>query len=339
VITPQQVDARAKGGLMYKMIMVPTDGSGLDSEAIRVALLVTRRSRAKVRLVRVLPAGAFFGMESSPEAAAVSVKMLEHERDRILGELHSLAAECRSTCDAQIDVALEDGPIPDALQWYATRNKVDLIVMGSHGRGGVARLSLGSVTDLLIRRTTIPVLVVKPPMSYLKRDPRELLRSIVVPLDGSSLAEQILPEAVTLARLGDAQIRLLHVIAPRTSAQKAMRGQEPRWWNRDVAAARAYLARVAAKLRADGFITIADVVVGDNTAESIVDYAGREKASLIAIATHGRGGISRALRGSVADVVTRTSGTSMLVLRPAGIIADESRASDIRLPDGAPAIA
>lgn len=301
---------------MYKMIMVPTDGSAFDREAIRVALLVAQRSRAKVRLVRVHPTGAFFGMESSPEAATVSVRVLEQERDRILGDLNTLAAECRNTCDAPIDVALEDGPVPDALQAYASRNNVDLIVISSHGRGGIARLSLGSVTDMLIRRTNVPVLVVKPAASYLSTEAGELLRNIIVPLDGSSLAEQILPEVVALAKLGDARIRLLHVLERRTSAQKAMRGREAQCWDKDVAAAKAYLTRIAARLRSDGFVTTADVVVGDNIAEAIVDYAGREKANLIAIATHGRSGILRALRGSVADVVTRTSRTSMLVFRP-----------------------
>jgi nucleotide-binding universal stress UspA family protein len=324
---------------VYKMIMVPTDGSGFDREAIRVAIMIAERSRAKVRLVRVHPTGAFFGLESSPEAATVSVKVLQQERDRILGDLHSLAAQCRTACNAQIDVALEDGPIPDALQAYASRNRVDLIVISSHGRGGIARLSLGSVTDLLIRRTTIPVLVVKPPTSYLKPEPGELFSSIVVPLDGSSPAEQILPAVVALAKLGEVKIRLLHVLTPQTSAQKAMRGQEARWWDKDVAAANVYLFRTAAKLREEGFLTTTDVVFGENIAEAIVDYAGRVKANLIAIATHGRGGISRALRGSVADVVTRTSRTAMLVFRPAGVVAEERRANNVRLPDGVPVIA
>lgn len=323
---------------MYKMIMVPTDGSGFDREAIRVALRVAERSQAKVRFVRVQATGAFLGAGASPETAMLSAEVLEQERERILGELCALAAECRNTCDAQIDVALEDGPIPDALQAYASRNKVDLIVMSSHGRGGIARLSLVSVTDFLIRRTTIPVLVVKPPTSYLKPEPGELFSSIVVPLDGSSLAEQILPEVVALAKLGQVQIRLLHVLPPPNSARKAMDGQEPRWWGKDVAAAKAYLVRTAAKLP-EGFLATTDVVFGENIAESIVDYGAREKANLIAIATHGRSGILRALRGSVADVVTRTSRTSMLVLRPVGVIAGEWQASDVRLPDGAPAIA
>lgn len=326
---------------MYKMIMVPTDGSGFDREAIRVALRVAERSRAKVQLVRVHSTGAFFGMGSSPEAATVSVKVLQQERDRILSELYALAAECRNTSDAEIGVALEDGPVPDALQAYATCNKVDLIVISSHGRGGIARLSLGSVTDSLIRQTTIPVLVVKPQASYLNPQAEEPFRRIIVPLDGSSLAEQILPEVVALAKVEESELTLLRVLVPRTSSQEGIGDKKTPCWDKDVAIAdaQAYLFRTAAKLREDGFLTTTDVVVGENIAQAITDYAGRAKADLVAIATHGRGGISRALRGSVADVVTRTSRTSMLVFRPVGAVAEEVPAKEARLPDGMPVIA
>jgi nucleotide-binding universal stress UspA family protein len=324
---------------MYKMIMVPTDGSGFDREAIRVALRVAERSQAKVRLVRVHSTGAFFGMGSSPEAATVSVKVLQQERDRILRELCALAAECRNISDAEISVALEDGPVPDALQAYATCNKVDLIVISSHGRGGIARLSLGSVTDSLIRQTTIPVLVVKPQASYLNPQAEEPFRRIIVPLDGSSLAEQILPEVVALVKLDEAQLTLLHVLVPRTSPQKAIADKKIPCWDKDITDAQAYLFRTVAKLREDGFLTTTDVVVSENIAQAITDYAGRAKADLVAIATHGRGGISRALRGSVADAVTRTSHTSMLVFRPVGAVAEEVPAKEARLPDGMPFIA
>ena len=324
---------------MYKMIMVPTDGSGFDREAIRVALRVAERSQARVRLVRVHSTGAFFGMESSPEGATVSVAVLQKERDRILGELYALAAECRNTSDAKIGVSLEDGPVPDALQAYASRNKIDLIVISSHGRGGISRLSLGSVTDSLIRHTTIPVLVVKPHASYLNPEAGEPFRRIVVPLDGSDLAEQILPEVVALAKVDDARLTLLHVLVPRTSPQKAIVDDEIPCWDMDMATAHAYLFRTAAKLREVGFLTTTEVVIDENIAQAIADYAGGVRADLVAIATHGRGGISRALRGSVADVVTRTSRASMLVFRPAGALAEEVPAKAARLPDGMPVVA
>jgi nucleotide-binding universal stress UspA family protein len=306
---------------MYKMIMVPTDGSGFDREAILVALRVAERSQAEVRLVRIHSTGAFFGMESSPEAVTVSADMLKWERERILGELDALAAECRKASHAEIDVALEDGPVSDALDAYANRSKADLIVMSSHGRGGIARLSLGSVTDSLIRRTTIPVLIVKPHPSYLDPESRDAFKHIIVPLDGSSIAEQILPEVVALAKVGDSELTLLRVVVPRAPAQKAIADKSTPWWDKDVAAAEAYLSRTADKLRKLGLRVKTDVVIGENIARSIADYAARESADLVAIATHGRGGFSRALRGSVADVVTRTSRTSMLVLRPVGVVA------------------
>jgi nucleotide-binding universal stress UspA family protein len=324
---------------MYKMIMVPTDGSGFDREAIRVALRVAERSQARIRLVRVHSTGAFFGMESSPEAATVSAEVLRQERDRILRELNALAAECRSTSVAKIGVALEDGPVPEALHAYALRNKVDLIVISSHGRGGIARLSLGSVTDSLIRHTTIPVLVVKPHASYLNPEAGEPFRRIVVPLDGSRLAEQILPEVIALAKVEESEVSLLRVLVPPTFSRKGNADGKIPWWDKDLAAAERYLFTAATKLREDGFLTTTEVVIGENIAQAIADYATRVKAELIAIATHGRGGIARALRGSVADVVTRTSRTAMLVLRPVGAVDEEAPAKEARLPDGMPVIA
>lgn len=323
---------------MYKTIMVPTDGSGFDREAIRVALRIAERSQAAVRLVRVQSTGEFFGSQSTPDATSMSATILQQERDRILIELGNLAAECRKTSWAEISVALEDGPVSEALESYAIRNHVDLIVISSHGRGGITRLSLGSVTDSLIRHTPIPVLVVKPHASYLSPGADEIFRRIVVPLDGSSLAEQILPEVVALAKLDNARLTLLTVLVPRTSSQSAIDDERNPSWDKDIAAAQAYLYRTAAQLRAQGCATTTHIEMGENIAQVIGDYARNVRADLVAIATHGRGGISRVLHGSVADVVTRTGVTSMLVFRPVRVT-EELPANVPRRPDGIPVIA
>jgi Universal stress protein UspA and related nucleotide-binding proteins len=324
---------------VYKKIMVPTDGSGFDREAIRVALRIAERSHAAVRLVRVNPTGTLFGMETSLEAASVSARVLRQERDRILGELDNLAAECRKISEARISTALEDGPVPDALRTYASRNNIDLIVISSHGRGGITRLSFGSVTDSLIRHTSIPVLVIKPHASYLNPGTGELFKRIIVPLDGSSLAEQILPDAMALAKMDEARLTLLTVLVPRTSSQDASAAQNAPWRDKDVAASQAYLYRTAAHLRENGCLTTTHVAIGENVGQVIADYASEVRADLVAIATHGRGGISRALRGSVADVVTRTGTTSMLVFRPIRVLTEELPAEMRRRPDGIPVIA
>ena len=300
---------------MYRNIMVPTDGSGFDREAILVALRIAERCQAKVRLVRVMGTGAYFGMAASPEGVVVSEETIRAETDAALSELYALAAECRDMCTAVITTDLENGPIADVLAAFARRNDVDLIVISSHGRRGMARLALGSVTDLLIRQTTIPVLVVKPKASYLSPEATKEFHSVVVPLDGSGLAEQILGPIVPLARVEDADVTLLHILAPEETPNTTQAASAP-WWEKKVAAARGYLSRQTKAIRAQGVSAKVDVVIGENVAESITDYARREGADLIAIATHGRGGLARVLRGSVADGVTKRAMCSILVFHP-----------------------
>lgn len=301
---------------MYKMIMVPTDGSGFDREAIRVALRIAERTEAEVRLVRVLATGSFFGMAAAAEGTAIAAEIVQSERDRALSELYALAAECRNVSNATITVDLHGGPVPDVLEACARRHEVDLIVISTHGRSGIARLSLGSVTDSLIRHTTIPVLVVKPPTSYLNPQVSEPFKRIVVPLDGSTLAEQILPRVLTLAKLEEAHITLLNVLVPQSYSQKEVVDPVLPWWEKDISVAQTYLHRIARRLRRNGLTVTTDIVISDNVASAIGDFASREKADVIAIATHGRGGLARLIRGSVADAVMHSAKASMLVFKP-----------------------
>lgn len=312
---------------MYRVIMVPTDGSGFDREAIRVALRMAERSGAKIRLVRVLATGSFFGMAAASEGTAVAAEIVRSERDRALGELYALAAECRVTSTADLTVDLHTGPVADVLEGYARRHEVDLIVISTHGRSGLSRLTLGSVTDSLIRHTTIPVLVVKPPTSYLNPQINEAFRHIVVPLDGSTLAEQILPRVMALATIEDAEITLLNVLIPRSHSQKDIVDPSLPWWDKDISVARQYLFGIAAKLRRNGIPVTTDIVIGENVPNTIGDFASRERADLIAIATHGRGGLARLIHGSVADAVMHSARMSMLVLKPENVAEMETSRS------------
>jgi nucleotide-binding universal stress UspA family protein len=312
---------------MYRVIMVPTDGSGFDREAIRVALRIAERSDAKVRLVRVLATGSYFGMAAMAEGTAIAAEVVHSERDRALSELYALAAECRATSTADITVDLHAGPIDEVLQGYARRNEVDLIVISTHGRSGIARLSLGSVTDSLIRHTAIPVLVVKPPTSYLNPQVIEAFRRIVVPLDGSTLAEQILPRVLELAKLEDAEITLLNVLLPHSYSQKEIVDPNLPWWDKDISQAQAYLFRIAGRLRRNRVAVTTDIVIGENVASAIGDFASRERADLIAIATHGRGGLARMIRGSVADAIMHSARMSMLVFKPDQVAEKETSPS------------
>src|SRR6185369_7999474 len=133
--------------------------------------------------------------------------------------------------------------------------------------------SLGSVTDSLIRGTTIPVLVVKPKASYLTPEATKEFHQIVVPLDGSSLAEQILAKVVPLAKVEQADITLLHVLSPTEEDKENANIRKQPWWEKRVAGAKAYLSRRAAEVRRDGVTATIDVVVGERVAETTTDYA------------------------------------------------------------------
>ena len=299
---------------MYNVIMVPTDGSGFDREAIRVATQMSNRIGASMKLVRVASAPMAF---TGPDTIDYPHEAMKRERDWEVSQLDELAAECRAETRGAVTAFLEDGPVPDALGRFARLNNVDLIVISSHGRGGFARLSLGSVTDSLIRSSNIPVLVVKPPSSYLNPRISRPFQQILVPLDGSPLAEEIIPQVIELAQRNEASVILLHALVPSTYSQKQIEATQLPWWEEDVEVARTYLSEQAEWIHRAGVPAAIELTtVDENVADAITRSACRLRADLIAIATRGRGGISRIIRGSVADKVVRTSRTSLLVFHP-----------------------
>ena len=303
---------------MYKVIMAPTEGSDTERAAISVAVKLAQRFDADLRLVRVQTAPLVIENVVRPPVLEITERTLLDERFARLRKLEALGTELRALADIRVITALEDGPIAPTLRDYAKKFNVDLIVMSSHSRGGVKRIALGSVTDYLLRQTNIPVLVVKPPVSFIGATPEETVSRIIVPLDGSALAEQILPEVAALALRLNSTVSLLHVLTPVTYSQKEIMQPGLPWWDSDIATADAYLARAASHLTEEGVTVSKDVVLSDDIATAILDYAARARADLIAIATRGSGGMSRFVFGTVSDEVTRKSSSSLLVFHPKG---------------------
>jgi len=132
---------------------------------------------------------------------------------------------------------------------------------------------------------------------------------------------------LTLAKLEEAEITLLNVLLPHSYSQKEIPDSNLPWWDEDISLAQTYLFRIAGKLRRNGVAVTTDIVIGENVASAIGDFASREKADLIAIATHGRGGLARVLRGSVADAVMHSSRLSMLVFKPDTVVERETSPS------------
>jgi nucleotide-binding universal stress UspA family protein len=198
---------------------------------------------------------------------------------------------------------LGGAPVTDALHEHAEAVGCDLVVMTTHGRSLLSRAWLGSVTDSFVRRASMPVLLVRPGEGEPARAVEPVFRHMLIPLDGSALAEQILPFAAALGIPTETTYTLLQVVAPVVLGYAPYAhtvGLDERVLDEMRAEARAYLEEIAGRLRAQGAQVRTAVVVGE-PALAILDYAGEHGADLVALSTHGRGGLARLLLGSVAD--------------------------------------
>lgn len=297
---------------MYRNVMVPVDGSSFAREAVLQGLRIASRSGATLRLVRVASAPLFVG---GPDSFAVENATLQKQRADELADLYSIAAECRAHSTVNVTASLQQGPIVDALMGYARRHRVDLIVMRSHVRKGIARAWFGSVADKLIRESGIPVLVVRPPSVSTALESSFGFKRILVPVDGSSLAEESLAAVVKLARIDGSEITLLRVVTPSRlpGEVESSIGPAPA---RDVDEAQRYLNQLLVSPADRSIRVTRRVIIAEDIPATILYVAEMEESDLIAIATRGRGAIARATSGSVADRIMREAVVSAMVIHP-----------------------
>ena len=297
---------------MYKIIMAPTDGSDAELPALEVAVKLARKLDAELRLVRVETPPVVVDPHSGPGVLEQTEESLAEARRVREKKLEALATQLRSR-GARIVSTLESGRVEQTLRDYANRIGVDLIVMSSHARGGLQRINFGSVTDYLIRNTDIPTLVVRPSHPAARDGPFD---RVVVPLDGSPLAEQIIPHVKALIAGSSASVSLVRVLRPVSYSQKQIMQPGLPWWDDAMAEAESYLDRISRQLGDGGLPVTKEVLMGDDAAAVILEYSARTDVDLLAIATHGLGGIKMLIFGSVADEITRSSPTSVLVVHP-----------------------
>lgn len=298
---------------MFRNVMVPVDGSSFSREAVLQGLRLASLYGATLRLVKVATTPPF---SSGPEAVALDAHAANDMHAAELANLYAIAAECRAHSTINITASLERGPVVDALCGYARRNAVDLIVMRSQARSGIARIWFGSVADALIRESGVPVLIVRPPSIGTALEKGYSYRKILVPLDGSVLAEQALPRAVSFARFEAATIVLVRVVAPSGApGDGVLVSTIGPAAERDVSAAQSYLDSIAVQY-GSGVQMSTRVVVSADTPSAILRAAEAEEVDLITMATRGQGMIARTLGGSVSDRVMRESVTSTLIVHP-----------------------
>jgi nucleotide-binding universal stress UspA family protein len=290
-------------------VYVPLDGSTLSKQAVNVGEMLTRACGGTLHLIHILEESA--ASESRPPRAIADRQIAERY-------LNGLVAKLPDDIDA--DTRIIRGNATEELLRISRENPDAIIAMSTHGRGGLGRLMFGSVADKVLRGAASPVALVRNS----GQETSTQLRTVLVPLDGSPLAEEALPLAEQLARATDATISLVRVTETFWDSTLLVDVPEAAYLSPEqvndyeaqaLADARAYLNDIATDLRAKGLRVVWEVRIG-RPAEEITRVAETTTADLILISTHGRGGLRRWALGSVTNELLHRGTTPILAIPP-----------------------
>jgi nucleotide-binding universal stress UspA family protein len=310
---------------MSHLVLVPLDGSKFSESALPAALRIARRWNARLEIVTVKEDPSMLAhevLELPPhgwfERYIEDVAERVHEEDCWWDPYQGLPENLSSPLT--VGATVLKGSPSEAIQNHAAERGVDLVVMATHGRGPMSRFWLGSTADGLIRRSTIPILLIRPREEVPGARPDFNPRKVLVPLDGSDESEAILTHALALADNGETEFDLLRIYPYPKDIASSYFPQTVRV-NADVlergrTAAAEYVEEEAGKLIERGIPATGHIVTDREPAAGILHFAGQSGADLIAMCTHGRGGVSRLVLGSVTDKVIRGAQIPTLVYHP-----------------------
>jgi nucleotide-binding universal stress UspA family protein len=314
---------------MYDRILVPLDGSALGEEVLPLVCTVARATEAPIELLRVFDPGLLPldldepGVDPAEEFASRFQAGGDLVPPTYIQEYLDRAAEGLRADGYEVVTKIAIGEAAKSIVEETEGHPDTLIAMCTHGRSGVSRWVMGSVTDKVMHATYNPVLLVRE-----GKHPAEAeLETLVVPLDGSSLAEQALPHVVTLAKALSLKIILLRVTpsaeeyhrymssTPISAAATVYSAPYEEFASAADAQAMHYLHGVADELEREHLVSVEQTLLRGHAAEVITEVAQEAHHSLVVMTSHGRTGLGRWLLGSVTDRVVRHSGEPVLVVR------------------------
>lgn len=310
---------------MYRTLLIPLDGSPEAERPIATAAAMVNASAEPGRLI-LLRSAAGEGEGAGP----AHVRAMEEAEAYLRSAARPLVES-----GYEVSAVTSYGPLADSVLAQLTNQDVDLIAMATHGRWGMDRLVHGSLAEEIAHRARVPLLLFGP-----ETKPTDRVRRLLVPLDGGPFTAAVLPEAGRATRsFGIEQVDLLAILPPQTVHVDDLEGAPPAWALEKLGlkaignsayaldarqpAVQERLAELehALKYWSDWLNETSATVnvhvryelgVG-STAGCILTTARELGADLIAMRTHARRGLSRALTGSVADEVVRTSPLPVLL--------------------------
>lgn len=289
-----------------KKILVPLDGSPLAESVLPYVAELARCTGAEVQLLIAVSDVALWD-------ANATVVAWEREEELALGYIEAQREALESNAVKATTKVVRGDPAQAIAN--AAKDGADLVALCTHGRSGISRWLFGSVAGRVLENSETPCLIVRPP----EKDGRGgAIEKILVPLDGSPLAESVLDEVEPLAKTCGAKVVVMQSVPPLTAypgVEAYAMSAVGEVMDDLQAKSKEYLGGVVERLKSKGLDAEA-VTSNDLPTEAILAAADATDADLIAIATHGRSGLGRVVLGSVADGVIRRSHRPCLVVRP-----------------------
>jgi nucleotide-binding universal stress UspA family protein len=284
---------------MYKRILVPLDGSKLSESVLPYARFVANRLQLPIDLLHVNDAEN--GMGSHAKGTDY---------------LTQVAA---GLSNSVVDCFIEDGKAAEVIVDRASRDPGILITMATHGRSGAQRWLLGSVAQKVLQATSSPLLLIRSKKETRSSDEARI-RSVIVPLDGSHLAESIFPHVLYLAKHLNLEVVLIRSYIVPTTGYFVGTGVLPpaigELASKIKKETTEYLQARMEQLQAEGIDRVTCLALEGKGAEEIIDLAQKTSDNIVAMSTHGRSGMGRWVLGSVTDRVVCYCGDPVLVIRP-----------------------
>ncbi len=300
---------------MYSKILVPLDGSKTAEKVLPYARYLAGKFKVPVELLAVVDIAEVASHMAGEKARFLDTIIDDADR-RLTSYLGKVATTFAGT---DVRCSVEKGKAEDTIIEKAATDKAMLITMATHGRSGLNRFLLGSVAEKVLRGMVNPLLLIRASEAA-KSEGEAMLKAIIVPLDGSEVAEGVLPLAAGMAKKLDLEIELFRTYHIPYNVYGGEEGfyagnyEEMLANVRDEAAQ--YLDKKAAELKNLGVAKVTCVTKEGLAADEIIVLGQKTPDNLIAMSSHGRSGVKRWVLGSVAEAVVRHCGDPVLITRP-----------------------
>lgn len=282
---------------MFDTILVPTDGSDCARAAVGYAEDLGRQYDATVHTLCVVDSRRIENARQYDTVKQERVEIVEEASDRL------------SARGVPAEHAVRTGVPHKSILEYAGEQGVDLVVMGTHGRTGVERFLLGSVTEKVIRLSDTPVLTVNDATGDAATYP---YTDILVPTDGSEGAEVAAGPAVDIASTYDARFHTLSVIDTMMMGVDVPSGA---LFDALEESAESAVESITEQATGGSVPAVESTTEYGNPYRRIRAYIDEHDIGLVVMGTHGRTGIARYLLGSVTEKIVRTSPVPVMTVR------------------------